>query len=264
MPSVDAMHPDFRASNEETTYPFAPWASLVNDAGRTIREEAFVDATLHPIGRSGQLFLSSVEVDGSTVRIEISEGSLVVCSGSFDGLAPPELIELTDSYGRPAGALVCRPDYLREISAWGQGTHAFTAAQTAFAATCMFPQPDVGVRGVLLPDGTILTGKVWLIGESGVRLSIDDSVDQPRVRVDFVGDPLFRAALCDDPDDPEKRPRPIRSIRVVSEGRQFECTPDEFGSMWLAVGTHLAQKPALRVEAGDSYVLLRFLGDRAH
>ena len=73
------------------------------------------------------------------------------------------------------------------------------------------PTPEVGIRGVILSDGTIMPDteddELWFVGGDGIILTheqntaagnCNSSVENfPTIRIDAVGDPLFLRKLCD-------------------------------------------------------------------
>jgi hypothetical protein len=96
------------------------------------------------------------------------------------------------------GVLVSEPPRLAAIISWGVGRHVFELEQTEFCLTCQLPVPDPGVTGFRLPDGSILTGKVWFVGEDGVVLqgTLPTPTAPATVQVNVVGDPLYLQKLC--------------------------------------------------------------------
>jgi len=263
MPRI--LFPEFRDQLEPTKYPFGETVSLVNVNGDTILEGSFLDAHLYPVGGGARMYLSKVVVDHDEVTFFVGDATNTeLCSGSYDLIDPPSRIGLTDQYSRPAGVLISEPSRIALFQAWGIGTHTFELSQSEFAATCCMPTPEVGVRGILLADGTLFTGRTWIIGDDGVVVSYEEasSADKcgapadvlPAIRVDVVGDPLFRRRLCEDPGLYET-PRPVRLIRFRRDDHVFECTPNEYGNITMQMND---QQPntALRIYTnGDGMVI---------
>lgn len=221
-------HPEWRAEQEPTRYPFSQDATLVNDAGDVIFETTFLDATFYIVGATAGLYLSRVSVDHETVTIYVGDPTTAqLASGSFSRAAPPDQLRFVDLHDRPAGLIVSESIRLSLFSSWSFGDHDFTAAQTAFVARCCHAMPAVGVRGFELDDGSILTGDVWLVGDDGVVLTCD-SVDVTagcgiaageylKLRIDIVGDSLFRRKLCSAPDFFET-PHYVQTITFCAPG----------------------------------------------
>jgi hypothetical protein len=111
---------------------------------------------------------------------------------------------------------------LLEIYQWGFGTYTFTRAGTEIAATAFIPALEPGVRALTIGDQGFITGDVWLVGDKGVVLSVED---ETTVRVDTVGVPLFNRAACDDAGKNKPSPRFVSTING--------CPADEFGNFTL-------------------------------
>lgn len=221
------LHPEWRASNAPIKFPFEDTASLTNDAGAVLFETTFLDAAFYVIGAKSRLYIGKITVSAESVKIDIHDDTQrAVASGSFSKLSPPDVISFTDIYNRPAGLMVSDSISLSIFSAWELGEHNFTADQTAFVARCCHAVPDVGVRGFLLDDGNIVSGDVWFVGDDGVVLSCDSTTERTpcvssqsvtTLRVDIVGDTLFRRRLCSSPSDFET-PRFLQSITFCLPG----------------------------------------------
>jgi hypothetical protein len=262
--------PEWRRSVEATKYPFTERATLTNKDGRVILEGCLLDAALYPVGGLERMFLSRVEVSHDTVTVYAGDsGNRLRCSGSFGLIRPASLVSLEDSFGRPAGVLVSETRRLGIFQSWGVGNFDFVQDQTEFVASVCFPTPEDGVRGVLLPDGTLLTGDVWLVGEDGVVIRTDTDVIPDEcgvasgarvVRVDVVGDPLFRRRLCE-PASLFTTPRLVKALRVLHSGGEFVCTPDVQGNINIVTATTLIDKSALRVTTAETGVNVAVAGE---
>ena len=121
---------------------------------------------------------SAAMVGPRSVTLTVGDATTpVLARSTFDPLAPPDLLELSDPYGRPAGVLVSDATRLAVFQTWPLQEHRFAATATEFAASCVTPMPAVGVRGFTTPDGTLFTGEVWLV-EIG-RASCRERVSSP-------------------------------------------------------------------------------------
>lgn len=243
--------PEFRDELEFTRYPFADAATLISSNTRQLLEsDTFLDASLYPIGGSVQLFISSVQVASRRVTIWLSDRLTTnIASATFDPLDPPENLEFTDQYGRPAGILVSDAVRLSRFAAWESTEHVFAVQATEFVASCVIPTPGVGVRGLVDATGEILTGDVWLIGDNGIVLRVENDCT---IRVDIVGDPLFVRKLCQ-PDDLFVTPRMLRTING--------CPPDANGDYKLVVGDHLSPQTVLRINPTDEGLQIEAVGE---
>ncbi len=263
------LHPEWRAENEPTKYPFGSNATLTNDVD-VIIEGVFLDAILYPIGGQERVFLSRVDVNHDTVTVTI--GDLInpaLAAGSFDLLAPPDRFKLEDEFGRPAGVLVSESIRLSTFQSWIVGTHVFTVDQTEFAATVAVPTPELGVRGILLDDGSLFTDEVFLVGDDGVVLSVEESEIPTRcgvparpisiIRVDIVGDPLFRRRLCD-PNDLFVTPRFVETITFDDGKQKVKCGPDGVGDVKMTANNDLAEDTVLRIRATENGIVFEAVG----
>lgn len=265
------LYPEWRSQNGGTLYPFSEAATLVADSGVAVPPGLFLDAALHPVGGGAGLYMPSVVVGHGSVTVYVgNESAKTLCSGTFDLVRPPDSFALADSLGRPAGLVVSESARLAAFQSWGVGTHSFTRAASEFAATVCFPTPEVTVRGVLLDDGSLLTGDVWLVGGAGVVLreeapTLPGSYGVPAgpvrcVRVDVVGDPLFRRRACDDAGL-FTTPRFVKAVRFVGpNGEDFTAAPDERGDVRVVVNNGLAAATVLRVSPADDGVVFSAVG----
>lgn len=268
--ALRTIYPEWRAANQKTKYPFAETATLTNAGGGFIAEDVFLDLALYPIGGQERMFLSKVVIDSETITVYFGDsGNKARCSGSFDLAEPASTLALADKYGRPAGVIVSQPELLAQLQALGLGTHEFGVTATEICATCIMPTPEIGVRGFLLEDGTVVAGKAWLVGEDGVVLTkgevtTDDACGSPVtetvIRVDVVGDPLYRRRLCD-PIELFVTPRFLTKLRVMVDCELLgEITPDEHGNIHILQGSSLASDTVLRIRPNDQGLKIEMVG----
>lgn len=265
------LHPEWRDSLETTPYPFTDTATLRNDGGKFIPEGTFLDATLYPIGGGVRMRLSKVVINNQTVKIYIGDADDdELASAEIDLIEPPDEARLVDKYGRAAGLFVSESIRLSIFQAWGLGTHTFTQEQAGFCATVCMPTPEVALRGFILEDGSVFTNDIWMIGDDGVVLSVEDNVPvqvgclgtnipEKVIRVDVVGDPLFRRRLC---EGVFTTPQFLRTITVKRGCREFVCGPDEFGDFKISVGHQDSPDPILRVHTGTDGVIIEAVGEQ--
>ena len=263
MPS-QIRHPEWRKSLEDTKYPFEPAATLTSNTGNKISADSFVDAHLYPIGAGVSMYLSKISVTSEFVTFYIGDdNSTDVGSGYIAVPGTASTVRLTDSFDRPAGILVSTSENLGMFRSLGVGDHTFEKTATPFVAMACMPTPQIGVRGIVIPDGTLFTGPVWIVGEDGVVVT-QETVTAPAtcdtsqqthdvIRIDIVGDPLFRRRLCGDPAEPQPprnlftTPNFIKKIRVVNGDSQWTCAPDSHGYFTIHGNDSLAGDAALRV-----------------
>ena len=245
------LFPEFRDQYEGTRYPFIDTATLQTRGGELeIDQDLFIDATLHPIGSNGgYLYISNVFIAPREITLSIADSTRrEKASVTFDPLFAPSLLRVHDAWERPAGVLVSDALRLSRFSSWPPGDHQFTSDATQFVPSCVIPTPEVGVRGLLTEKGELFTKDVMIIGENGVVLRQEgDDV----IRVDMVGDPLFRRRLCE-PIDLFQTPNFIRTING--------CVPDADGNFNLTVGDHHHEQTIVRIYKGPHGLVIEAIG----
>lgn len=263
-------HPDFRDELETTNYPFTDTSTLTNGT-QSLLQGSILDASLYPIGGGVVMYLSKAVITHQEVQVFIGDDVTdELASATFDLVSPPDILQLVDEYNRPAGIIVSDSVRLGVFQTWGTGTHVFTPDQTAFVPSVCVPTPEIGVRGVLLDDGSVLTGDLWLVGDDGVVLRTEDvevpaeecgdaSRTQRVIRVDIVGDPLFRRRLCQTTDLFDT-PRFIKQITFSDDTNTFVATPDSQGDLQLTINNNLAADTVLRSRPTQEGLLFEAVG----
>lgn len=256
-------HSQFRAELDDAKYPFADSATLTNGA-KSLLEGTLIDACLYPVGGGPSMYLSKVVITHDTVTLyvgDLSNDSLA--SGSFDVIDPPDEIKLVDTYSRPAGILVSTGVRLGLFQTWGTGTHTFTEEQTPFVASVTVPTPEVGLRGFLLADGSVMTGDVWIVGDDGVVVRYEETAGVngaiPTIRVDFVGDPLFRRRLCGS-NDLFVTPKFVKTITFTDGHQEVVVTPDSHGDVQMTVNNAMAENTVLRLRSTSQGLIIECVG----
>ena len=265
-------HPEWIASGTSTNYPFASTATMVNNNGITIPQNLFADASLYPVGAGSRLYLSRVSITNQRATLWIGdESTALLASTQFNLVSPPSTLRLVDAYDRPAGLFVSEPTRLVGLQSWSVGTHNFTLVQSEFVTTVSAAVPSVGVQGFVLDDGSLHTGDAWIIGDDGVVVSGEDmTIDVQNedgssqqevvrvLRVDIVGDPLFRRRLC---DDNATNRRFVQSVTIRKNNKSFTCLPDQLGDIKLIAGNYAADDTVLRVRGGEGKLVIEAVGD---
>ena len=229
---------------------------MSNNSGAAIDKSVFIDAALYPVGGNGNYYVSKIVVTNTLVTLYISDGiTPELAYSSFSVNAIPDSLRLVDIYGRPAGLLVSEAVRLTSLKALGAGIHEFSSSQTPFVASVCVPMPEIGIKGVLLDNGDLLTGDIWIVGDDGIVVSSQEvntgTATYNTIRVDVVGDPLFRRRLCSAPvlfqtpqfiqnicfTTPELRGEQSSEYYDASRGADILMLTDTTGSM----GGHIAR-----------------------
>jgi hypothetical protein len=123
---------------------------------------------------------------------------------------------------------------LAQFATWDVGSHVFDEGAAEFVASCVIPMPAIGVTGLRVGTGAIMTGDVWLVGEQGVVVRLEDG----KIRIDIVGDPLFVRKLCGE----AAMFTPPTYVRTINKR-----PPDELGDYRLEVTNAFAPETILRL-----------------
>lgn len=268
---------EWRASHENNKYPFEDRAKLINNDGDMLFEGLFLDAVFYPVGGQASGYLSKVTVTSDTVTLTVGDsGSPSRAYASFDRFYPPEELRFVDFFDRPAGVVVSEPTRLAILNSMALGDHTFQPGEAGFVARVWTPVVEAGVSGVELDDGSVLTGDVWLVGDDGIVLScsvvsVKDSCDTfseaTVIRVDVVGDPLYRRRLCADTEF-FATPKFVESIVFCKPASGdlpqacFECSPDETGEIQVQVGNTLATDTILRIRPASDGMIVEAVGEK--
>lgn len=241
---------EWRDRWNETKYPFSDAASLVNADGVEILPTLFDDARIFPIGGTAGAWLNRISLVNGVITFAVASPDVgELATGTYDLYgAAKDRIALTDAYGRPAGVLVSDNARLAALGGvYAEGaTVTFEQDETEFTAAVVVPMPNVGVRGVLLDDGTLLAGDVWLVGEGGVVLRKESDT----IRVDILGDPYAKRKDCEKDNVPTVPFCGLRTINLIP--------PDETGDFKITTGGNTAADNILRVENNNGAVKLKF------
>lgn len=202
-----AEYVQWKNKNSYRSYPIADDSSFSTDSGDRIPDDVFLDALITPIDPVGTVYVSAINFPDN--RLEVSDSTGVI---AFASLKNEDLeLSLTDSYGRNIGVIVVTESFY-DLG----GKLEFRAHALPFSPAAVLPQRQNCVRGIKLPDGTLLTGDVTIIGIDGIEVSLDGDY----VRFDAVG-------TSDDPECIELPP-PLKCMMVsqIGSGGLFAISVD--------------------------------------
>lgn len=228
---------EWRDEIKPTKYPFTDSSSLMTSDNLSFDKEAVYDASFYIINWSSRLFLTSIEVysdPNKIVRLNVGDVSTIKAAyADIDPFNIPEIITFNDSLGRQAGIMVVDPVSLSFLQSWSLGTHLFRS-NAEFVPSTVTPMPSGYVTSIKDTNGEYLSGDVWLVGDDGVVLRNEGN----QIRVDIIGDPLFKRREYDDPTS-FPTPRFVKTINGYS--------PDDNGDFKIVVGDYLARNTILRI-----------------
>lgn len=250
MAGARIIFPDFREEQADSRYPFADTATLRDRTGRLeIPRDAFIDAVVYTIGRKAKAYVSKITVDNNLITLTVANtANTITATAKYNPLSPPMTghIALLDEYERPAGLLILTQNALALFGGWDVGEHVFNVTATEFVSTVVIPAQEDCVRAITNNADKFYTGDVWLIGGNGVVVR---AVEADVVRVDIMGEPLFKRILCGTEEAPFE---PENTLRTING-----CGPDEFGNFTLTVtNTDQVTDPILRISPrGDALTI---------
>lgn len=254
MADARILFPEFRDEQEASRYPFADSAGLQSETNADIQlaPDTFIDAAFFIIGGAQRVYISSIIVETQSVTINVGDEELDQrVATTYNPLSPPEngLLILADQYGRPGGTLLSTAIALARLSGWAVGTYEFAIDQTEFVASVVIPANEPGVRAIQPETKQFLTGDIWLVGDQGIVLRQDG----PHViRIDIIGEPLFRRRLC----EPQSENFPTKRYVKTING----CGPDEFGNFTFTATGQAAADTVLRVYVDNETIVINTVG----
>lgn len=252
------LFPDFREEQKDSRYPFVDTARLLaNDGVTAIQRDTFIDAVFHIIGAGKRIYISAVSI--TPQKINITFGDETNPALAFTSFAPSPLaatpsggLAIYDFLGRPAGMLVATKENLSLFTGWSIGEYTFSIVATEFVSTTVIPAKEPGVRGIMPATKELATGDLWLIGDNGVTFRHEGVQDGKQiVRVDVVGVPLFKRAIC----TPYDRFQSKNFVRTINN-----CPPDEFGNFTITATGHEVDDTVLRVTQSDGIIFIDAVG----
>jgi hypothetical protein len=188
------VHPQYRSENQGSKYPFSDTSLMVSITRQTIPREFFIDAAVHIPDSIRPVWITSITLSRLTATVQIGDATGALCSGVVD-LDPtaPGITPLYTAARLPAGLLVHNQLFAGGLQSWPSGVHLFAPNTTVFAASVVAPVPSAGVRAIGAESSDGLSGDVWLVGENGINLTV---LDNNQIRVDVVGNPLWKREVC--------------------------------------------------------------------
>lgn len=174
---------EYGNQNRQRKFPFDDASTLADTTGAALPVDFIVDASLYPIDVTGPVYVSMLDPGKSTVYFADGAGK-VFATAVYTQQDTADVVE-TGVYERKLGVLVFgagKADVFR-----GERVRKFGAAATRLAPTACVPVQQAGVRGFILPDGTLMTGDVTITGKDGVWVTSRTEMGLNVLRFDVVG-----------------------------------------------------------------------------
>lgn len=228
---------EWRDQVKPTKYPFTDTSGMTTVENLLFDYTSVYDASFYIINWTSRLFITAVEIaadPNKTARIYVGDVSNQKAAyADIDPFNISEVVTFVDALGRQAGIMVVDPVAFAFIQTWPLGSHQLRL-NAELVTSVITPMPSSYVTAVKTSAGEHLSGDVWLIGEDGVVIRTENG----NIRVDIVGDPLFKRLEYDNPDE-FVTPRFVKTINGNP--------PDENGDFKIVVGDYLAGDTILRV-----------------
>lgn len=252
---LEILFKEWRDRNKYSTYPFSDTSTFKTISGSVVLQYAFSDASIHIIGGVPPFYIKSIiPIEGTSkaeIRIADTEVTGVlgyVVTGTIDASDDTGIVRLVDTFGRDSGILILEPNNAGAIVAAANDVDLkFRSNALEFVTNVCVPLPNVGLRGFILPDGTIVSGSVVLAGENGVVITEESGA----IRINVVGDPYYARNCLEEQSIPVA---PMCAVKTING-----IPPDINGDFKITTGSYNASDTAMRilpVEGGIQIVLL--------
>ena len=170
-----------------------------------------------------------------------------MATASLTTLTTGQVLSFYDKYKRPAGMLLTG-NGLITLAGWGTSNYTFQPKATTLSGAILTCLPEPGLRGLVLETGECFTGDVWIVGGPGVLVREDTDGS---VRVDIIGDPLYKQVSCQETGGELNTPM----LLTLNE-----LPADKTGGIHLQVGTNYTSQPALRLNASTGQLTIFLAG----
>ena len=199
-----AIYQEWESQNARRNYPFADLATLTDQQGIRLPLDFLLDAVLYPADLQGVCYLQNIVGPARQLVFGDSVTRKSVGTAQWVPGAVSVVVYDVSGYSRPIGILQLGPGitYLESNQ-----TRTFDPEATPLTPTCFFAVNQQGVQGIILPDGTLMTGDITIEGQDGIVVTTAGQT----LRVDAVGKAAPDQSSCEDLGVP------ICAIRVIRE-----------------------------------------------
>lgn len=177
---------EYGNQNQFRRYPFLDDSSLKDADGKELPTGFIVDASLYPLDVEGPVYLKTVDSARGVLEFADADGHVFGAAQWATGDTFADVFE-TEGYGRCIGIVSLGPDADSVYA--DKRVRVFMPNAATLCPIAAYPVHQGGVRGFLLPDGSLVTGDVVFEGENGVRVTsyvTDTGVNT--LRFDIIGE----------------------------------------------------------------------------
>jgi len=195
--------------HRDDPYPFKDTATLRSNTGELVIDRRwFVEARLWPITNSSRVYLRTLFREGTTLTMQVASdlGTLATAVVAVDSSARRAVF--VDASGLQVGFIQASAGGFGFIMDYPEGSYRFGLPATEFMPTVVTPQVRGGATQIKDDAGTFLTGNWRFVGGEGVALVKDDD----SIRIDLIGDELYRRDTCEIPSELGLLMHPVRYI----------------------------------------------------
>lgn len=171
--------------NAGRVYPFEDGSTLTDVDGAALPYDFIVDASLHPFDVADTVYLQSIDTGTGELLFASTATRKVVAYAVADANAASAPVYEYNGYDRQVGVIVFGLG-VADV-AGGRLLRTFEPEATTLCACACAGVVQAGVRALLLPDGTIVTGDITFEGQDGVLVTSTVNGSGNVLRFDLIG-----------------------------------------------------------------------------
>jgi len=176
---------EYRNQNSNRVYPFADSATLADTTGASLPTDFIIDAFLYPMDTTGNVYLHSIDTAASKVYFGDANTDLAFAVCTYVNTSDTAYVYETGPYARQIGVVVFGSGVSSVLG--GSVLREFGHDATGLCATAYTSMVQPGVRGVLLDDGTLVTGAITLVAGTGMDIISYQGAGEGYVYFDMFG-----------------------------------------------------------------------------
>ena len=218
---MTTLYPEYSNQNSQRNYPFDDLATLLDTRGVSLPTNFIVDINMFVFKANGVPYIKSINIPEGRIIIG-GDGNTVYGFADMDG-GSDAIIYDSEDYMRQVGVII-----------FGAGLvtfnmvmpYSFTSEATSLCPTAWFELNQIGVRGFLLDDGTLITGNVIFEGRNGINILsyvlntvwFETSRSVLKISADGAISTIEPTGDCLGP--------PIKCIRLINDGTSLVTASD--------------------------------------